>query len=229
MKLALPNPEALALPELLEQAAQALAELPVEQAQEDEARADALATILSRSRGQEEMARRFAALSLVCARRIGEELGEAKRGRPTDDVPLPELVGRERREYRLCAELTPEEFAAWVKAAEAVTRKALAKQGEKLRRCRDRETGEPIPSPDESGEGDQGADEKPPREEAPAPSPPGGHPPQPPPKAHRAQVWLGLLSELLNDLEHAPEDVKPAAAEVIRLLERAREVLQTIA
>lgn len=219
---------------LVPAAAKAIAELPAEAAQDAEAKARALLELFRAEKREEADARRLAALALTFARRIGAELGPARRGRPSpgEDLPLPDLGRKDRATYRACAEPSEAEFLAWLSEAESVSRHALAKLGEKLRRERDSDTGEPkARASSESKAGGlelfpgralSGTTEEPqePTEVEAAALP----------ATHRAAGWVRLIDDLLEELRDpaVPAEVQRAAEEAARALTRARNLLAAL-
>ena len=225
MQLILPDATSLALPELITQAIEFVSQLTTEETREVEQKAGLLRQL---HRGE----KRYAMLHLASARRLGIELpAPAKGGRGClAENPL-DLSGDARRIYRDAAEPTDEEFSAWFQEAKHLSKTALAVLGKKLRKKRDRETGEPIEhgrsAVDGGGPPASSGAAADPAPVASDPAPQG--PPEPDLEKRAAEAFehtarLEVAKRLREDLGALLEDEQPWAHEVGRLLRRALSV-----
>lgn len=138
-------------------------------------------------------------LRLGLARRIGAALPPAPGGRGKRVADPFGLDKAERHRYRAMAEPTESEYLAWLERTDEPTRTALIALGKRLRRERDRQTGEPLPREPRSGE-----------EPAPAPAPP------PAPQGLANPGVVRALEGLLADLASDPHPTSPELARALR-------------
>lgn len=200
----------LPLPDLALRLAEDLRDVDVTACLEGEAKSRGAALVLEELQ-QAEASRRLGCAAVVIARRIGEALGPGTPGKPAkgETKVLPEIEKRTlRMEYRACAEPTAAEFAEWVQTAPLLSRGALARYGRKLRKLRDRESGEPLAPP--SGDSPEEQPEEGPGEVE---------------HSHRAKVLLAMLEPVAEEAQQLPE---VAQREALRLIEHLRDLLESL-
>lgn len=227
------------VPQLAKRLGQQAATLDAEAAREGEALHLGAQLVLEEQQREGE-ARRLAAAALVLARRIGRVLVDstpAHRPGKDHEAPLPDLTRAQRKAYRACAEPTEQEWLRWLEGEPAaLTRKALAAFGRKLRKERDRQTGEPITNTSGSTVPPQQAG---PVDSPDPPGPPASSPgdslfpaadeesdPEASPVFHRAASCLQLLDALEDEVRKLPHEL--IRDRVLEALHLPRQQLESV-